>query len=83
MYSIQKYDRTSFSLRSTQQHEDVSAVAKCFGGGGHRNASGVSLNYVASTLPCNTYDNGELYNILENGCYAREYKITDDSLTEY
>ncbi len=80
VYSIQKYDRTSFSLRSTQQHEDVSAIAKCFGGGGHRNASGVSLNYVASTLPCNTYDNGELYNILENGCYAREYNITDDFL---
>lgn len=33
-------DGRSFSLRSTDAGEDVSAIAKRYGGGGHRNASG-------------------------------------------
>lgn len=35
----------SFSLRSTDAGEDVSAVAKKYGGGGHRNASGFRVSY--------------------------------------
>lgn len=34
-----------FSLRSTDAGEDVSAVAKSYGGGGHRNASGFTVSY--------------------------------------
>lgn len=34
-----------FSLRSTDKGEDVSAVAKGYGGGGHRNASGFKVSY--------------------------------------
>lgn len=34
-----------FSLRSTDAGQDVSAVAKQFGGGGHRNASGFKVSY--------------------------------------
>lgn len=32
-----------FSLRSTQEGEDVSAIAKQYGGGGHKNASGFTV----------------------------------------
>jgi oligoribonuclease NrnB/cAMP/cGMP phosphodiesterase (DHH superfamily) len=32
-----------FSLRSTDRGEDVGAIAKSFGGGGHRNAAGFSV----------------------------------------
>lgn len=35
----------SFSLRSTDAGEDVSAIAKGFGGGGHRNAAGFNVPY--------------------------------------
>lgn len=34
-----------FSLRSTEAGVDVSAVAKLYGGGGHRNASGFRVDY--------------------------------------
>lgn len=34
-----------FSLRSTDEGIDVSAIAKQYGGGGHRNASGFRLSY--------------------------------------
>ena len=34
-----------FSLRSTDEGLDVSAIAKLYGGGGHRNASGFRLSY--------------------------------------
>lgn len=35
----------SFSLRSTDAGEDVSAIARQFGGGGHRNAAGFNVPY--------------------------------------
>lgn len=35
----------TFSLRSTDAGEDVSAIAKSYGGGGHRNASGFTISY--------------------------------------
>lgn len=35
----------SFSLRSADTGEDVSAIAKQYGGGGHRNAAGFSVPY--------------------------------------
>ena len=35
----------SFSLRSTDAGEDVSEVAKQYGGGGHRNASGFRVPF--------------------------------------
>jgi len=31
------------SFRSTDEGEDVSAIARCFGGGGHRNAAGCTM----------------------------------------
>lgn len=48
-------DSTNFSLRSDDQHPDVSAIAKAHGGGGHRNAAGLSLPYLTNTLPGKIY----------------------------
>ena len=53
---------TSFSLRSTDKHSDVSEIAFSLGHGGHRNASGVKVLYVTNQLPGNVYDIGWLYN---------------------
>jgi nanoRNase/pAp phosphatase (c-di-AMP/oligoRNAs hydrolase) len=37
---VRSEDSISYSLRSRDDREDVSAMAKKFGGGGHRNAAG-------------------------------------------
>lgn len=37
---VDSYGSRTYSLRSTDEREDVSEVAKSFGGGGHRNAAG-------------------------------------------
>lgn len=67
IYSIvDKYDSTIFSLRSTDKHADVSKIATSLGGGGHRNASGVSVSGVSNKLPGVSYDHGEIYNQLGN-----------------
>lgn len=66
IYSIDdRTNSTSFSLRSTNEHTDVSVIAKLYGGGGHRNASGLRISSVTNTLPCLTYEHsGSLYNSL-------------------
>jgi hypothetical protein len=56
-------------LRSTNKHVDVSEIAFDLGGGGHRNASGIKLSYIANSLPGETYDTGNLYNELKNIYY--------------
>ena len=38
-----------FSLRSTNEGADVSEIAKQFGGGGHRNASGFRVTFEQAT----------------------------------
>jgi nanoRNase/pAp phosphatase (c-di-AMP/oligoRNAs hydrolase) len=38
-------DGRVFGLRSTDEGVDVSAVAKQYGGGGHRNASGFRVSF--------------------------------------
>jgi hypothetical protein len=53
------------SLRSNDNRTDVSMIAKQLGGGGHRNASGISTN--TSSFPANIIDGGEiLYKLLNN-----------------
>jgi oligoribonuclease NrnB/cAMP/cGMP phosphodiesterase (DHH superfamily) len=70
VYSISDHsDDTSFSLRSTDTKADVSEIAFSLGGGGHAQASGVRVNYVCNVLPGNIYDNGKLYNELQNIYY--------------
>jgi uncharacterized protein len=41
-------DGRVFSLRSTDEGEDVSVIAKQYGGGGHRNASGFKVSFAAA-----------------------------------
>lgn len=44
-------DKTYYSLRSTNDRLDVEKIAKYYGGGGHRNASGLSFGGTAHLLP--------------------------------
>jgi oligoribonuclease NrnB/cAMP/cGMP phosphodiesterase (DHH superfamily) len=56
VYSVSDLgEGTNFSLRSDDQHVDVSQVAKAYGGGGHRNAAGVRLSHLSNTLPGKVY----------------------------
>lgn len=49
VYSVSdKSNSTSFSLRSTNKNIDVSELAFSLGGGGHRNASGITINKVTN-----------------------------------
>jgi len=51
-YSINDLNNnTSFSLRSTNNHSDVSKIAFELNGGGHRNAAGIQINNITNTLP--------------------------------
>lgn len=63
-YDLYK-NQTLCSLRSTDDRSDVSEIAKIFGGGGHRNASGVMFE---GPKPCLDFpridDHGILYLLL-------------------
>jgi uncharacterized protein len=66
VYSI-KNGKTYISLRSDDQHQDVSLIAsKYFNGGGHRNASGIILNYVSSKLSSGYILDNDIYEIIKN-----------------
>jgi uncharacterized protein len=45
------YDRSSYSLRSTEDRFDVSKIASKHGGGGHRNAAGCVFDGCVGKLP--------------------------------
>lgn len=49
-------DVTNFSLRSTNDHADVSLIATKFNGGGHRNASATAINGFHNRLPWKIID---------------------------
>lgn len=66
VFSVDGSGTTYFSLRSTDKHVDVSLVAKKFGGGGHRNASGVAVSYPVCTLPGDVIDSYSVYEKLSN-----------------
>ena len=64
VYSISdSSESTSFSLRSTKKHSDVSEIAFSLGGGGHAEASGVRVQCVTNRLPGEVY--GKIYNVLK------------------
>jgi oligoribonuclease NrnB/cAMP/cGMP phosphodiesterase (DHH superfamily) len=76
VYSISDYnDSTAFSLRSTNNHVDVSEISRLMGGGGHRNASGVYLPYITNTLSGNVLDT-TLYKYLEIYTKSDDKKLT-------
>jgi oligoribonuclease NrnB/cAMP/cGMP phosphodiesterase (DHH superfamily) len=67
IYNINDYENsTVFSLRSSNINHDCSEVAVALGGGGHRNASSVSVNYVVNCIPGVIYSNNKLYERLEH-----------------
>lgn len=70
------YNSTYYSLRSIDSATDVSEIAKVFGGGGHRNASGASVNSILNTLPTTIIDNQKTYSILNN-IYGLTHQIGD------
>lgn len=75
IYSINDISNsTLFSLRSTEERTDVSEIAKLFGGGGHRNASGIILPTITNTIPGMILDNNKSYYTLSN-IYTEEITI--------
>lgn len=56
---------TKFSLRSSNEHVDVSLIAKQYGGGGHRNASGLLINKPVNGLKEKYYNIKNPYNIIK------------------
>lgn len=56
VYSITGSGSTKYSLRSSDTQADCSTVAVMFGGGGHRNASGMCVEAVTNRLPGPVYD---------------------------
>ncbi len=76
-----RWNSTGFSLRSEDCRMDVSAVAKKFGGGGHRNAAGMGVNLVTNVLPCTCYDSsGRLYAQLPN-IYFGKFVVDDQEFS--
>lgn len=72
IYNINdRHNNTIFSLRSTDKQSDCSLVARSFGGGGHRNASGMSLPYVTNVLPGKVLDEGKVYYLLNNIYFSK------------
>lgn len=62
-----KTNSSCFCLRSTDKHTNVGDIAKLFGGGGHRNASGLSLPKISNVLDGTVFDSsGQLYDELTN-----------------
>jgi hypothetical protein len=75
IYSIGDFaESTSFSLRSTKKHADVSEIAFSLGGGGHAEASGVKVPFITNHIPGELYDSGRLYYELQN-VYFRNFNI--------
>lgn len=74
IYSIDD-DFTTISLRSCNDKTNVSQIATKFGGGGHRNASGISV-YNSYRLPVYHIDNGATSKLLESNFIEIYYDST-------
>jgi len=66
---------TYYSLRSDDSRTDVSQIALKFGGGGHRNASGITTQYGTTEFPGKIIDNNILYGLLNN-IYTKKITIS-------
>lgn len=60
-------NKTSHSLRSTNDKIDVSQIAKMYGGGGHRNAAALSFDNVSNILPLDVINDHGLLDMLQSG----------------
>ena len=65
VYSVRE-GSSYFSLRSEDTRADVSLIAGNFGGGGHRNASGICVNN-STEIPCKLIDNDITYKLIQSG----------------
>jgi len=73
VYSVNSFnDTTGFSLRSMNDRTDVTTIAQLYGGGGHRNACGLSINSPVSSLPGTIHDRHDTYYNLKN-IYFNKY----------
>jgi len=71
-------NETTFSLRSTKGRYDVSEIAKDHGGGGHRNASGLSMSGIHGYLQYPTINDHGLLKVLKYGSYGTVSLNTHD-----
>lgn len=62
-YDLYK-NETQCSLRSTNERYDVSKIATSFGGGGHRNASGLAIPGATGCLPFERVDDHGILDLL-------------------
>ena len=74
-YADGTYPSTVFSLRSENKKMSVSTIAKMFGGGGHRNASGVRVNSITNMLPGWEFGS-DLYDVIDN-IYVEKTSVSD------
>ncbi len=78
VYSIDDAkNNTMCSLRSSDNQCDVSSISFALGGGGHRNASGVTLAEVTNILPGQVFDHSEeIYKSIQNARFTS--KVLND-----
>ena len=75
IYSMNDFSNsTVFSLRSQNTASDVSQIATLYGGGGHRNASGITVSYITNTIPSRLIDTYQLYSNLSS-VYIRHLEL--------
>ena len=58
--------KTKFSLRSTHDRLDISILATKFGGGGHRNAAGITVGELTNKIPLDVIPDYGIINIIKN-----------------
>jgi hypothetical protein len=81
IYSINdSQNTTSFSLRSSNEHYDVSEIAKIYGGGGHRNASGLFSQKLTNVLDGIVYDTTGQYCSVEDTLKIKMIKTVNNSI---
>lgn len=79
-YSKNEYTgETYISLRSNNNGTDVSEIASKFGGGGHRNAAGLTV-YNAEALPSILLDRYQCYNLIKTVNIVTHSLINNDEL---
>lgn len=74
-------NHTTMSLRSTNERLDVSAIAKQFGGGGHRNASGLRYDGCKPVLDFERIDDNGLLELMLHG--VEDNIVIGDENTPY
>jgi oligoribonuclease NrnB/cAMP/cGMP phosphodiesterase (DHH superfamily) len=78
MYNINdNKPETFFSLRSEEDKADVSIIAVKYGGGGHRNAAGLTVNYICNMLPCKEIAGIDIYKQLSQIYFKNNFPYVE------